>query len=312
MSDVVDKALSLWGMAGAHNRLIAARENSVFRVDHGGVSFALRLHRQGYRSDAELWSELEWMAAVAQGGLLVPSPVRSASGHLLEDVSGVQVDMLSWLPGQPLGESGLLDDPQARRDVFSRIGHEMARLHAISDKWKAPEGFTRCAWDRDGLLGADPLWGRFWDNPALSEGERTLFRRVRDEADRRLESIEDGLDYGLIHADLVRENVMVDGSRVQLIDFDDSGYGFRLFDLATTLVKFTDAPDYPALRHALVEGYRSQRGIDTTHLDFFVLLRALTYVGWIIDRMHEGGASERNTRYLGAARALADQVLGIR
>ena len=34
--------------------------------------------------------------------------------------------------------------------------------------------------------------------------------------------------------DLVRENVMVDGDKLQLIDFDDGGFGFNLYDLATT------------------------------------------------------------------------------
>ena len=32
-----------------------------------------------------------------------------------------------------------------------------------------------------------------------------------------------------------------------LLDFDDGGFGFRVFDLATTLLKNLAEPDYPAL-----------------------------------------------------------------
>jgi Ser/Thr protein kinase RdoA (MazF antagonist) len=128
-------------------------------------------------------------------------------------------------------------------------------------------------------------------------------------ADGKLQELEPVLDYGLIHADLVRENVMLNEDKLQLIDFDDAGFGFRLFDLATTLLKNLTEPDYPALRSALIEGYRSVRPIDTDALDLFILLRALTYVGWIITRMDEDGSEIRNQRFIVNARALAQQLL---
>lgn len=309
MKATVAQALTLWGLAGAEVRLIATRENHVYRVDHGGQLFALRLHRVGYRSDAELWSELQWMASVAKGGLHVPAPVASTSGEILHVVGGVQVDVLTWLIGAPLGCTGEDLVTPDRKGLFRGLGREMARLHEVSDRWVPPEGFTRCAWDRAGLLGEAPLWGRFWENPTLSDEDQALFREVRRRADEELTRIGEGLDYGLIHADLVRENVMVDGDRLQLIDFDDSGFGYRLFDLATTLLKNRNEADYPDLRAALIEGYRSVRALDLAALDLFMLLRATTYVGWIIPRMGEPGAAARNRRFIATARDLAGAYL---
>ncbi|MBN8194820.1 hypothetical protein JI667_22230, partial [Bacillus sp. NTK074B] len=63
MSGLVDRALGLWGMDGADHRLFAARENEVHQVRHAGATYALRVHRAGYRTDAELQSELEMMDA---------------------------------------------------------------------------------------------------------------------------------------------------------------------------------------------------------------------------------------------------------
>jgi Ser/Thr protein kinase RdoA (MazF antagonist) len=276
-------------MEGAQHSLAAARENRVYRVDHGGARHALRLHRAGYRSDDELRAELQWMNAVAARGLLVPRPASSASGAHMHVIDGIQVDMVGWLSGAPADFTpGLL----------RRIGAEMARLHAASDDWTPPPGFNRWSWDRAGLLGEAPLWGRFWDNPTLSADQRALLETFRAEAS---EALAPGLDFGLIHADLVRENIMVDGDAIQLIDFDDGGYGFRLFDVATTLGKLTEAPDFTDLKAALIDGYRSIRPLDTAALDLFLALRAATYVGWIIPRMTEDGAAPRNARFIRAA-----------
>ena len=58
-------------------------------------------------------------------------------------------------------------------------------------------------------------------------------------------NIENDLDYGLIHADSVRDNMLVDKSgKVSLIDFDASGYGFRLFDIATLLIHYINQKDF--------------------------------------------------------------------
>ena len=310
MNSIVKNALCRWGMPDADFHLIAARENSVYRVDHDGLSYALRVHRRGYRSDAELWSELQWMQAISHGGIDVPAPVASTSGQFLHVVDGVYVDLLNWLPGAPLGSTFEVLKAADRTGLFRRIGCQMARLHRISDAWVRPEGFNRCVWDRGGLLGEAPLWGRFWENPTLGVEDRALFTRVRETANYALAGRETALDYGLIHADLVRENIIIDGDRLQFVDFDDGGFGFRLFDLATALIKNLGERDYPALRDALISGYREVRAIDIEALELFVLLRSATYVGWIIERMEEPGADRRNASFITTTRHLAQAYLG--
>jgi len=309
MSGTVEKALALWGMAGAEHGLFAARENVVHKVRHDGVTYALRLHRAGYRSDAELVSELEMMAAARRAGLHVPAPLPSASDDMIHVVDGVQIDILGWLAGAPIGKGDVAHDPKRGVALFAAIGREMARLHATLDDWEPPADFTRCAWDHAGLVGEAPIWGRFWDNPTLDADDRALFHRLREVAGADLAQRAPGLDYGLIHADLVRENVMVDGDKVQLIDFDDAGFGFRLFDVATTLLKNMGEPGYDALKAALLAGYREVRPLDTEALDLFLALRAASYVGWIATRFDEDGATARNARFIETTRGLAQGYL---
>lgn len=309
MIDPVDKALSFWGIDATHYDFVAGRENRVYRVGTNEGDFALRFKRPSYRNEAELLSELQWLDAMDRAGLHVPQPQRSLSGKLLEQVEGRYVDLIGWMHGTPLGE-GLgplaLDDGPL---VFRRLGRILAQLHEACDAWEYPPGFTRCSWDADGLLGDHPVWGCFWENPTLDPGTCALLGRFRDRAWQALERCADKLDYGLIHADPVRENVLVDGEKIKLLDFDDGGFGFRLFDIATALMRNMDEPDYPTQKAALLEGYREVRSLDDRLLDLFLALRAVTYVGWIVPRMGEAGAEERNARFSARARKLCTSYL---
>ena len=108
---------------------------------------------------------------------------------------------------------------------------------------------------------------------------------------------------------MVRENIMLDGDEMHIIDFDDGGWGYRLFDVATALLKNRTEATYPELQRALISGYHSQRLLDVEDLDLFMALRALTYVGWIVDRMDEDGAIARNQRYIAEAKELCETCM---
>ena len=310
MTDLAQQAAAAWGLGHARLRFVAGRENQVYRVTVASAGhYALRIKRPGYRRSIELESELQWMAALDQAGLLVPRPVPSLRGRLLEEVGGHQVDLLTWLPGQTLG-AALQEDPAPDfDDLFHALGRQMARLHGASDAWVPPAGFARARWDAEGLLGEAPVWGRFWDHPGLSAEDRRLFAHFRSAARRELQRLQDRLDFGLIHADLVRENVLLHGDRIGLLDFDDGGWGYRAFDLATTLLKFIGWPTYPVLRDALLRGYQDLRPLDLGTLDLFLALRATTYVGWVVPRLGEDGAQERSLRYVATAREVCQRCL---
>lgn len=306
---VVAKALPLWGLEGAEVTLIAARENSVYRVDHPTGSFAMRLHRQGYRTNDQLASELDWMSWVAQSGISVPAPQVSLDGSHLLIVDNVQIDVLGWLTGATLDALLPQMSGETRPKLFQSLGREMAKLHDASDAWPAAANSVRPAWDADGLLGGAPLWDRFWNNPGLTAKQQELFTSFRTEAHDNLDTLAATLDYGLIHADLVPANVMVHGSMLHFIDFDDGGFGFRLFEVATTLLKHRALPDFEDLKVALIAGYQAHRQLDVSDLDLFLALRAMTYVGWNISRAEEDKSGERNVRFIGQAEDLATAYL---
>ena len=298
-------ALAAWGVAGCQPRLIKYRENAVFEVTApGGGRAALRVHRQGYHSDESLQSELTWMSMLSDSGLAVPKPILTTDGNAVfaatsESVPGTwNVDMLSWLSGRELGEIGAPLDiaPEDLAKVFGEIGRTAARLHNATVAWPAQNRMVRHAWDDDGLLGDDPLWGRFWELAALSEEQAELMRKIRAVAAKDLRAYgHSSQTYGLIHADLVPENVMLVGDDVQLIDFDDAGFGWHMFELATALFWLREEPDYATIESALFTGYTEERPLSQMDLDalpLFMVLRGLTYLGWVHTRQNTETARE--------------------
>lgn len=297
---VLNSALALWGLLDVPAELIACRENHIYKVfGKDGTPYALRVHRLNYCSLDELNSELQWMALLAKNRISVPAPLLSTEQRLIEVIEGWNVDVLSWLDGVPLGKNSEPLVLNSRAEVFRMLGKAMAQLHSVSDDWDLPEKFTRRHWDTKGLLGSAPIWNRFWENPRLSNQDAKMITQARSLVIKKMQDeIEGQLDFGLIHADMVRENILIAQGQIQIIDFDDSGFGYRLFDVVTALIKNQQEVDYVELKNAFFNGYRAIRPLDVKHLELFMLLRSWTYLGWVISRMNEVGSSGRCERFV--------------
>lgn len=292
---VANAALECWGLRGTLE-LIKYRENAVYCLNTVcGQRFALRIHRRGYHSNIELSSEIAWAHSLRQAGLRVPLAIPTREGAPFASIiSGPgapwQVDLLEWVAGAQIGSctSGLDSAPESIEHAYRTIGEVAARIHNHSEKWVRPEGFHRHSWDLDGLLGEQPLWGRFWELECLTQEQRTLILKARDRASSDLCVLGQGSeDFGLIHADLVPENVLSDGVNVQVIDFDDAGFGWYLFELATALYFIQDDKYSELARKSLVDGYRAQRGLGDDKLSMlplFMVVRSFTYLGWLHTR----------------------------
>ncbi len=90
-------------------------------------------------------------------------------------------------------------------------------------------------------MGAEELalLGRLDDDAARAAGARTARGRER---------------FGLVHADIRLANLLVDGEHVRVIDFDDCGFSWFMYDFATTVSFIEDHP-----RRARAEGTRGWR-----------------------------------------------------
>ena len=96
--------------------------------------------------------------------------------------------------------------------------------------------------------------------------------RAAAEVGRRLTEFGRDTDrFGLIHADLRMANLMVDpdnaSAPITVIDFDDCGWSWYLFDLAAVVSFIEDTPEAERMIADWLRGYLEVRDIPVEHLE---------------------------------------------
>ncbi|MCP4222750.1 MAG: phosphotransferase [Actinomycetia bacterium] len=289
-------AAGLWDLDVEEVDLLSFSENAVFAVDttdQGRV--ILRLHRPGYNTMAQMESELVWVDSLRDAGIDTPTSLRSARGNGYEMVPVGEetrvAGVIEWIDGVRLEEI-LGQDPSSVGRHFHKLGTIMAAIRSHGEVWDTPPGFDRRLWDADGLVGLDPLWGRFWEVAELEPSERRLFTQARHVLHRRLSTLPaDRSMFGLIHADLHLNNVLASEDRLVVIDFDDAGFSWYLYELAVALAPGLGEPWFDEAADALVDGYRSVHPLSDEELAFlpaFITIRELITVSWLAARPELG------------------------
>ncbi len=293
--------------------LLNVSENGTFRIDdpvHGPS--ALRVHRADYHSKEAIASELAWVTALREDGVVhTPAHLLTAAGDpiatgRLADGQERYAVRFEWVEGHEPDESRLVAD-------FAELGAITARLHRHARGWQQPAGFTRFVWDYDTSLGARGLWGRWQDGLGMGPEELAQLTRLDDTLRARLSAYGKSAErFGLVHADMRLANLMVNGDRVNVIDFDDCGFSWFMYDLASAVSFIEHEPYVPSLLDAWVTGYRTVTALpaaDEAEIPTFVMLRRLLLVAWIGSHAMTETAQEMGPEFTTTTCDLAETYL---
>jgi Ser/Thr protein kinase RdoA (MazF antagonist) len=298
--------------ADAPLELISVSENATFRI--GAHEAVLRVHRRGYHDAAAIASELEWIKAVLRDGAAsAAAPLQDAEGRHLAEIAA--------LPGEPPHAAVLFRhlpgrEPAPAEDLapsFRKLGAIAAGLHEHARRWPRPPGFRRQTWDAPAMLGPAGLWGDWRANRALDASARRLIEAAAARIVERLAAFGRGPDrFGLIHADLRLANLLIAGEDLHVIDFDDCGFGWLMYDFAASVSFMEDAAPAPALRDAWIEGYRSRSPLpdaDVAIIPTLVMARRILLVAWMASHPEAEAAIALGPAYASATAALAEAYL---
>ncbi len=187
-------------------------------------------------------------------------------------------------------------------------------MHDHVATWQRPPGFTRFAWDYDGAFGSVARWGRWQDGIAVGAAEREVLGRLDDtlrDAARALR-----LGAAPVRAGPRRppagEPARATATRRYVIDFDDCGLGWFLYDFGAAVSFFEHDPRVPELTDAWVRGYRTVRDLpaeDEAEIPTFVLMRRLLLVAWIGSHSGTDLARSMGAEYTAGSCDLAEAYL---
>jgi Ser/Thr protein kinase RdoA (MazF antagonist) len=308
---------SHWGLSPRTEvRLLNLSENATFRADdpETGETVILRVHRPDYHEHEEIESELAWIEDLRTHGIVeTPKPLEIRQGghrHIAYfDHGGEHRAVVAFA-----FMSGREPDPSENlTDGFRTLGAISARLHSHVRGWRRPAGFRRKTWNFDTTVGPRPLWGDWRAALGLTGEGRALLERTCLVLKDRLAAYGEGPErFGLVHADLRLANLLVDGDRLGVIDFDDCGFSWFVYDFAAAISFIEEDPVIPALKEAWIEGYRTVAplsGGDVAMIPTFVMLRRLLLTAWIASHAETPTAQEMGIPYTEGTCAIAEDYL---
>jgi Ser/Thr protein kinase RdoA (MazF antagonist) len=313
--------LESYGLAGAPLKLVLDAGNTLFRVYAPNLPLAqmspdlfkekqylLRVHDPVYQTPDAIELELSWLAAMRQeADLPVPEPIPSPDGRLLIQavIPGTTItrncSLLRWVKGKLISRG-------ARAHHYRAQGRLMARMHNFASQWQILPGQTKRHYDWDGLfmndveigLPAGESWKLLpqnWAEPF--EIVARQFRALTDAWGKGPEV------YGLIHADMGADaNVLFWRGEPRLIDFDGSGFGYWMYDLAVALEHCREDPAFPRYRDALLDGYAEHRSLPDEQLSQMELFFAAFSVYWDLWAV---GGTHVHPEFLGEYRQRIDR-----
>ena len=315
---MVQRELQRWELSpDTAISLLNLSENATFALSdpRSGREMVLRVHRVGYSSAQEIRSELAWMMALSGEGVIETArPLPGGDGALvqtLESPSGRpprHAVAFERLPGQ---------EPNPASDAvqwFERLGELTARMHRHSRSWTLPAGFRRKRWDVAAMVGPNGYWGPWRAAIGLDRAGVEILARTVTFIERRIERFGAGPErFGLVHADLRLANLLVDGDHLRIIDFDDCGFSWYVYDFATAVSFIEHEPIVPDLLEAWSAGYRKIAALsaeERREIATFVVLRRILLTAWLASHSEIPFAQQFGAAYSVGTVGLAEQLLG--
>lgn len=264
LSDCAAEMLAQYDI-GVHQLTSINHEfNSTFAVTcDSGEKYALRINVSSPRTLANLNAETFWVSAIAD--VATPKPVANRDGsfvtsgwHEASRMRRIGV-LYTWLDGEEPGDEPTLEQ-------LTAAGVAMARLHDGSRDLVFPAGaeltnFADFFWgDADVLLTPES---------ELTDDERHLVATAKERIEKTLDEHRSRTPVQPIHADIHPWNMMWHEGTLAIFDFDDSGIGLPVQDLATSIY-YLDTDEQIA---ALLTGYSSVRSLPSySDVDMQLLL----------------------------------------
>ena len=268
-------------------KLIAISENATFLLRRNGIPVAVaRVSEPDYvGGPLAINSELSWINALHDiDGVNLVTPIPTAHGEYVAEIPEPtgqiwSVILTNYIDGTVLEN---LDDPSA---CYRVIGEWSAKFHNQAREWVLPKSFYRFSWDIPDIVGVQSRWGRWENADGLSRQEKELIQDAMWEAiSYVVKQPRNRNTWGLIHADLRHSNIIrrEDGELV-VIDFDDCGFSWYLWDFAASLTFIEHESYAPKLISEWVGGYRSVSELTDDDLEMMgalSMLRRIQMLGW--------------------------------
>lgn len=265
-------------------KLMKYSENLTYKLfsEGTGEKYVLRVFRPGYHKEEEMIGELTWIHKLSlDTDIKTADVILGLNGNFVQTADGFYIAVFEFIEGHEITEIA------ADKLYFymEKIGEIAAKLHKHVTNWKESGDLIRFSWDLKDIIGRDGRWGHYSNMKSLPPSDISCY----DDASRiiryRLEKFGRTRDrYGLFHSDLNIHNILInDDDEIYILDFDDCGYGWFLYDIATAVMEYFDE-ELDCVLSAILKGYEKVRKLseeEKEEIPTFIIARKILRIGWI-------------------------------
>ena len=292
--------------------LLKYSENYTFLIELENEKRILRVNRPNYHTLEELNSEVVWMDMLsAETDLILPEIIVGKNNELIKSFqsenSGITYycSLFSFMSGtivKNINKAELLKK-------MAGIGEITSKLHSYVINNNV--NLKRFEWNYETLFGDGARWGDWREFKGLTLDNFSTIKKCLFISKNRLESFGKGTrKYGLIHSDLHLSNIITDGNILKVIDFDDCGYSWYLYDLGCSLVEYSDGLE--ELIQAWIVGYEKIKTLtieEKAELPTFILMRRIVRLAWLSSHSDSDTAKSVDDNYLAKTIELCQKYL---
>ena len=206
-------------------------------------------------------------------------------------------------------------EPKVGKDLiawFEKLGKITAEMHKQSLGWRRPEGFVRKVWNFNTLVGENGYWGDWREAPALSYTDMEVIKEALTIANKRLRKYHNRERYGLIHADIRLSNLLINENDMIVIDYDDCGFCWYMYDFAAAISFYELDENVPELQNAWLKGYSTVKEVSQEEIDeiqTFIFLRRVLLLAWLTSHSDTPTAEEFTDGYAEGTKLLAEKYI---
>ncbi|MCL1994675.1 MAG: phosphotransferase [Defluviitaleaceae bacterium] len=311
MDSIARNALQFYPIECKSIDFVRQNWNAVYKVvDNKNAVYCLRLHQSINPILGEEWmgksainSEMEWMYVLStETDVVVPSPYKNNNDEFVTVTDGINCTLVKWLDGEHINRA------YTKTDAIL-LGNMVGKLHKQSSQWTIPNHFSRPSYDEVSIMKSLKTLEK--SELMLNKDSKTIFRTAAMKVYDFLNSLQKTNEtWGMIHTDIVNENILFHNNEMYLLDFGCCGFGSFLWDVAVAIpsemdikYEFLTAYDFhyplPSNYEGLIESFYVSMYI--AYFDFFLTQPgAIDWVPKLLDDL----ANNEFNKYLNDKRFL--------
>ncbi len=268
--------------------------NDTYQVRCKNARYSLRIYRHEIYPRDEIDFEVDALNYLHENGFPVAFPIARKSGEYVTEIMALEglryVLVTAFIDGKP-PEYESIDDSKL-------FGRSLAELHQVSQRFTSTH--KKKTLDVNNLIDDSLVTVK----PHLSHrpDDLSYLLKIAEQASAAVEQVgDDAMDIGFCHGDIHGYNAHLNDGVLTHYDFEECGFGYRVYDLATFKWSFSSRDSGADHGTAFLDGYQSVRKVndaDLRLLDTFVLIRQVWLIAFHMRNAEDFGHGVTSDDYI--------------